>query len=582
MYYALYRKYRPLDFSSVVGQDPIVKTLKNSIINMNYSHAYMFFGPRGTGKTTLSKIFARAINCLNSKDGEACGKCDSCINSFSNDCIDIIEIDAASNNGVDEIRELRNKISLVPSQLKYKVYIIDEVHMLSIGAFNALLKTLEEPPEHAIFILATTDPQKVPDTIVSRCQCFSFMKISQEALVERLNYVCKQEKIKIEKEVIDKIALLSDGGLRDALGFLDKMVSYTSEKITMSDFNDVNGYISDDELDSFINDLLSGSIDKVLVSINNFNSSGKNLIQIVVQLINYIRNVIVDYYLKKTNINYSIDLYQDLINLFNENLINMKKSDNTKIYFEMLILKFINDKKLTEIVDIQQNSIPVDKKNSDDTTTIISNFDDNKVFLKEAEEEQNIEEVEESVGVKKVVKNSKSKTTDVKENNSVDEDVPKILNIDEVMKIRINNTFATATKPILKNILSCFEKLRDYTFDQDFGFIVCSLLDGTVRTAGKDSFIISYESDALVKSNLSNLLKLENTFNKINDLNYKIAIISDEEWDTLKEKYIENYKNNISYDIIEEPELIFEESNKNDIISSSAVELFGSDIVEVE
>ena len=582
MYHALYRKYRPLDFSSVVGQDPIVKTLKNSIINKNYSHAYMFFGPRGTGKTTLSKIFARAVNCLDSKDGEACGKCDSCINSFSNDCIDIIEIDAASNNGVDEIRELRNKISLVPSQLKYKVYIIDEVHMLSIGAFNALLKTLEEPPEHAIFILATTDPQKVPDTIVSRCQCFSFKKISQEALVERLNYVCNQEKIKIEKEVIDKIALLSDGGLRDALGFLDKMVSYTSEKITMSDFNDVNGYISDDELDSFINDLLSGSVDKVLVSINNFNSSGKNLIQIVVQLINYIRNVIVDYYLKKTNINYSIDLYQDLINLFNENLINMKKSDNTKIYFEMLILKFINDKKLIENVDIQQNNKPVEKNISNEIITKTSKSDDNKVVLEEPEEEQNIEEVEEPVEVKKEVKNSKSKTIEVKKNNSVDEDVPKILNIDEVMKIRINNTFATATKPILKSIFTCFEKLRDYTFDQDFGFIVCSLLDGTVRTAGKDSFIISYESDALVKSNLNNLLKLESTFNKINDLNYKIAIISDNECDTLKEKYIENYKNNISYDIIEEPELIFEESNKNDIISSSAVELFGSDIVEVE
>ena len=239
MYHALYRKYRPLYFNSVVGQSSIVKTLKNSIVN--------------TGKTTLSKIFARSVNCLNPKDGEACGKCDACLNSFSNDCIDIIEIDAASNNGVDEIRELRNKISLVPSQLKYKVYIIDEVHMLSIGAFNALLKTLEEPPEHAIFILATTDSQKVPETIVSRCQCFSFKRVSNESIVERLKYVCSEEQIAIDDDVINKIAILSDGGMRDALGYLDKMVSFSDKKITIEDFNEVNGIVSDDDVERFLN-----------------------------------------------------------------------------------------------------------------------------------------------------------------------------------------------------------------------------------------------------------------------------------------------------------------------------------------
>ena len=201
MYQALYRKYRPKDFDSVVGQDSIIKTLKNSIINHNFSHAYMFFGPRGTGKTTISKIFARNINCLEPVDGLACGKCDHCKVSFSKECVDIIEIDAASNNGVDEIRELKNKISLVPSELKYKVYIIDEVHMLSMGAFNALLKTLEEPPEHIIFILATTDPQKVPETIISRCQCFSFKRIPSSIIKEKLVNICHDEKIKVTKRL---------------------------------------------------------------------------------------------------------------------------------------------------------------------------------------------------------------------------------------------------------------------------------------------------------------------------------------------------------------------------------------------
>ena len=203
MYRALYRKYRPQGFDSVVGQNTIVKTLQNSVKNKSFSHAYMFFGPRGVGKTTASKIFARAINCLEPVDGNACGKCKSCVHSFEKECVDIIEIDAASNNGVDEIRELKNKISLVPAELKYKVYIIDEVHMLSIGAFNALLKTLEEPPEHAIFILATTDPQKVPETIISRCQCFSFNRISDDMIVDRLKTVCESENIEFDDEVLD-------------------------------------------------------------------------------------------------------------------------------------------------------------------------------------------------------------------------------------------------------------------------------------------------------------------------------------------------------------------------------------------
>ena len=574
MYHALYRKYRPLYFNSVVGQSSIVKTLKNSIVNNRFSHAYMFFGPRGTGKTTLSKIFARSVNCLNPKDGEACGKCDTCLNSFSNDCIDIIEIDAASNNGVDEIRELRNKISLVPSQLKYKVYIIDEVHMLSIGAFNALLKTLEEPPEHAIFILATTDSQKVPETIVSRCQCFSFKRVSNESIVERLKYVCSEEQIAIDDDVINKIAILSDGGMRDALGYLDKMVSFSDKKITIEDFNEVNGIVSDDDVESFLNYILRGSIEKVLTIINDFNDSGKNLIQIMVQLINYIRNIIVDYYLKNNSLNYSIDLYQALINNLNEKIVSIKKSDNTKIYIEMLLLKFINDNIINENIVSNNNYKPVDKDNFMQNNTIVE---------KKSSDEKQIEMNKNSIikdenDVKNAIMEPQEKYNSIE----LDEEKTLILNIDDVLQVRINNAFATASKQTLKEINSSFDKLKDYTFDQDIGFLVCSLLDSTVRVAGNSVFIISYNSDALVKSNLNNLLKLEDTYNKLNNSHFKIAIISDDDWDILKNQYITNLKNNISYNLMEEPELVFEESNKNDIISSSAVELFGSDIVEVE
>ena len=364
MYYALYRKYRPKDFDSVVGQDIIIKTLKNSIINNSYSHAYMFFGPRGTGKTTVSKIFARSVNCINNNNGCSCGKCDACKISYSNECVDIIEIDAASNNGVDEIRELKNNINLVPASLKYKVYIIDEVHMLSIGAFNALLKTLEEPPEHVIFILATTDPQKVPETIISRCQCFSFKRISNDDIINRLSYVCKSENIKIDADVIRKIAILSDGGLRDALGILDKLTSYTDSKITIEILNEVNGIVSDEQIYSFVDFVCRGDIKNTLLYIDDFNSCGRNIIQITVQIINYLRDYIVDYYLNNNESNLSIDLLQNFVNTLNEKLFDIKRSSIPKIYIETLLLKFINDNVLIK------HDIHVEKNVNEDTIDV--------------------------------------------------------------------------------------------------------------------------------------------------------------------------------------------------------------------
>lgn len=572
MYQALYRKYRPIDFNSVVGQDSIIKTLKNSIINHNFSHAYMFFGPRGTGKTTISKIFARNINCSSPIDGIACHKCDSCKASFSKNCVDIIEIDAASNNGVDEIRDLKNKITLVPSELKYKVYIIDEVHMLSIGAFNALLKTLEEPPEHAIFILATTDPQKVPETIISRCQCFSFKRISDNVIKNRLKYVCNEENILIEDDVLNNIAMLADGGLRDALGSLDKLTSYTKDKITIDDFTEVNGIVSDSDICLLIKDILSGNIQNVLKNINDFNSNGKNLIQIMVQLLNYSRNLLVDYYISNKNIDFSLDHLQELANIVNEKMFDIKKSGNTKIYIELLLLKFIN----TNIFN--KNSLKneiVEDNNISDNVSKKNDISDESLKIKEKEVENNI-------------------TTDMNFENNDNSDkyfieeeksgntIPKILNIDEIMKIRVNNTMALANKGLLKLELANFEKLREYTFDQEIGYLVCSLLDAKLRTVSPENIIISFEFDSNVKQNLLNIEMITEVYNKITNSNKNIAIISDEEWDKVKNDYITNLKNNIKYDVLPEPELIFEELANNDIIvSSAAVELFG-DIVEID
>ena len=230
-YTALYRKFRPTKFSEMVGQEHIKKTLINQIISNRVGHAYLFNGGRGTGKTTTAKILARAVNCLNPKDGEPCNECEICKGALDGSLTDIIEMDAASNNSVEDVRSIREAVNFLPTKAKYRVYIIDEVHMLSTGAFNALLKTLEEPPEHVKFILATTEPQKLPATILSRCQRFDFKRISNEDIIKDLEYVCKESEIKITKEALNLIAVLAEGGMRDALSILERCNQDGEEQI---------------------------------------------------------------------------------------------------------------------------------------------------------------------------------------------------------------------------------------------------------------------------------------------------------------------------------------------------------------
>ncbi len=586
MYQALYRKYRPDDFDSVVGQDSIIKTLKNSIIHHNFSHAYMFFGPRGTGKTTVSKIFARDINCLDPIDGVACKKCEHCKSSFSKDCIDIIEIDAASNNGVDEIRDLKNKISLVPSELTYKVYIIDEVHMLSIGAFNALLKTLEEPPEHAVFILATTDPQKVPETIISRCQCFSFKRISNEVIENRLKYVCKTEKIKIDDDVIHNIAVFSEGGLRDALGLLDKLNSFSDSKITIDDFNEVNGTISYNQISDFLSNIFNGNVSYVLQCVSEFEQNGKNLIQIFIQILNYCRNILVDYYLKGVNLPCSIDSLMSFTNQLNEKMFDIKKSNNSRIYIEMFLLNFIhlnavNDSSnSSKIVDIKGNNSLVENINSSNNSLSEDISVDKDLESTSSVSKNSYEAVDDSDDEFDFDKEYNDDIdTNSFSNSSVN--VPTIRNLDKIMKVRINNTFALADKKLLIEESKNFEKLKDYTFDQEIGYLVCNLLDSKIRVVSKDNILISFEYDSSVKQNLLLLDKLSEIYHKITNSDKNFAIVSDDEWENLKKDYITKLKNKISYEVLDEPKVILEEIKKDDIISSSAMDLFG-DIVEVE
>lgn len=574
MYQALYRKYRPQTFDDVVGQTSIVKVLKNSIQQHKFCHAYMFFGSRGTGKTSLSKIFARAINCLDPINGNPCGKCKNCLISSEKECVDILEIDAASNNGVDEIRELRNKINLVPAELKYKVYIIDEVHMLSIGAFNALLKTLEEPPEHAVFILATTDPQKVPETIISRCQCFSFQRISNDMLIHRLEYVCDSENIQIDKDVLVEIALAADGGMRDSLGMLDKLSSYTDDLITIDIYTELNGLITKNDLKKFYHFIFSGNFKDVLSQLSYFSDCGKNLIQILSQFMYYLRDLLVDYYTNSINCDYDIHLVEKLVTIINEKMFDIKKSSNPKVYIEVLLLNFMSS-------NIKNTAVSLDESKSlcNNDTILSENVVVNNTSVESTLLSTNLECSTEVCDKTEETLDVFSDSKD--EISSISSAFSDIINLDDIIDIRINNAFALANKQVLNEELEKLKILNDYTFDQQIGYLVCEIMNSKFRVASDDIIVLSYEYASIAEQNLQHLEQMEDVYNKLTNSSKKFAIITDEQWDKLKFEYISHLRSGDHYEIKEEPVKQFKKEETNDIISSDVASIFG-DIVEFD
>ena len=292
-YQALYRKWRPQKFEDMVGQTAVTKTLKNAIIHHKTSHAYLFTGPRGTGKTSAAKIFAKAINCLNPQDGEPCNDCLLCKGITEGMIGDVIEIDAASNNGVEEIRDIRDKARYAPTQATYKVYIIDEVHMLSTGAFNALLKTLEEPPKNVIFILATTEPHKIPATIISRTQRFDFRRITNDEIIQRLRYILEQEEISYEEEALSVIARCANGGMRDALSLLDQVISFSDDKVSFEQAIQVSGSLTDDLMIEFVRLLTQQQAQAALLQLQDLLLLGKEASRLIEEWLEFSRDLLV-------------------------------------------------------------------------------------------------------------------------------------------------------------------------------------------------------------------------------------------------------------------------------------------------
>ena len=555
-YQTLYRKYRPKTFELVYGQDVIVKTLKNVIKNDKLSHAYLFTGPRGTGKTSSAKLFAKAINCLNNKDGDACNECENCKSFNNNSNPDIIEIDAASNNGVDEIREIKNKVSLVPSMSKYKVYIIDEVHMLSIGAFNALLKTLEEPPEYIIFILATTEPQKIPTTIISRCQRFDFKSISHDKMKQCLENIISKENITIDDGAIEEIINNSKGGMRDAIGLLDQASAFCNNNITANDIEELSGNISIKQIRTFLSNIMQKEYNVIFDLISNYSSNGKDFALICEKIINYIREGIL--YKKKINTDKILnedknifdklsdtDLY-DLIDYLSDTLVKVKNSYQKELTFEVQMIQMIDK------IFNKKNNVPRE-----------TSINEIKVENTNVPRETSINEIKaENINVPRETLKIENKT------NSV---------IEELKNVRINNILKNATKQNITFIKDLWSNINEYLINEKYKMVAGMLVNATPVAASKKGIIITLPLESSISRIEKEYDNSKELLKEIYDQNYKIVYISEQYWKKVRPEFVEKAKNG-ELQIIDESEVLDKLKKIND---KNLVEEF-NELIEME
>ncbi len=560
MYQALYRKYRPKTFEEIVGQDVIVKTLKNSIKNNIVSHAYLLSGPRGTGKTSVAKIFAKTLNCHNPNNFEPCNTCISCEQANNNQNIDIIEMDAASNNGVDEIREIRNKITLVPTNSKYKIYIIDEVHMLTNQAFNALLKTLEEPPPHIIFIFATTEPHKIPKTILSRCQRFDYKKVSNNKIVERLKFIADSEKINITDEALYEIARLSDGGMRDSISLLDQALAYSDDQITINDIHDINGTLLPEEIDEFVLKILNKDLVGLLNKLEEYDNSGKNIVKIVQELIERMKDCLL-YLNAPSLVNQNDQFYEKIKDTKNTRLIyeyikslstlisEMKTVNNSKLLLEIELIKNLTTTIEKNNVDVQVKPAEPIKKMTTSITPKVDNYP-----------------------CAEVVKPAK-----IKEEFDYDEE-----KLEKLKKIRINNSLHRFSQREREKVKEDLNKLNAYLSDSTYGKYVSLVKDGELKAVSDDYLMFMYKTELMAKSFNLELLKIEELLNVCLSASYKVIAIDLNDWNFIKNDYNqhkENYKyqkENISLADI------FKIKNNCEKQKSNSIDDMFNDIIEYE
>lgn len=528
---SLYRKYRPRTFSEIVSQENIVKILKNSIANNTFSHAYLFSGSKGTGKTSTAKIFAKAINCHNNIKGEVCDICETCIKVNNENSVDILEIDGASNNGIDEIRSIRNNINLLPMNAKYKVYIIDEVHMLTTSAFNALLKTLEEPPKHIIFILATTEPYKVLPTIISRCQWFEFKKINVEASTNHFVKILNNEKIEFEIEAINELAILSDGSLRDGLNYLEKIFNY-SAKITLINVEKIFYVLSIKNKVKFLISIFNCDMQTVFKQLIIFDEYTIEYKKFIIDFIYIIEDIMI-YHLTKTKSLLKIlnvsqvnvfseivksDLYA-ILNAFNEILMQ----DNVDDLKPILILKILN------LINIFESKYILNYEEITTKTKVITNEPTTMQSIKTTHlEEKNT--LEPKIQQVLINKNNEISHVSIMENNENSEIIDSAINL-----------ILQADKDIRKEVNQKWKKITNFVSDNKFRNITKIYINTLVAAAAKNGIIIITEN--IIQADLINKKFCNKEHRKfltfLLGLEYMVFALDKIQWRKTKKKYQE-------------------------------------------
>ena len=499
-YQALYRKYRPTNFDEVVGQTHIIQTLKNAIVQNRIAHAYLFCGPRGTGKTSIAKIFAKTLNCTNSQDAP-CGVCENCKMAANGSHPDIIEIDAASNNGVDEVRNLIDKVKYAPMQGKYKIYIIDEVHMMTSGAFNALLKTIEEPPAHVIFIFATTEPNKVLPTIISRCQRFDFNKVSMHDIKYRLFVVCKNEGIEIDENGLTLIAQLADGGMRDALSILDQCVAYCSSHIDVNDIRKIYGVVTSEDIGKLFYSVYKKDVDSFVKDIQKYSDMGMDIKRLTADFIHMLKDsLILDYsenstlvsdmnkdmirkYFKLAPINFRIKCMEELMDTYNK----YTYASNALDYLEASLLKISSysyESKI-HIIDSDYNDFKEIEEEENYETSYDDTSDNSDIIEKNIQKDDNnrvLEKFEISDVSRETLKQSENT------NNKI------ILNDEFVIQLLVG-----ATKMERSIDTNKFNNIGQFISSLEFGKYAATLRNSSIMASGSNYIVVCVSNEIFAK-----------------------------------------------------------------------------------